>query len=799
MFRLALRSILVQKTRFLLPLFGVVLGVAFVSGALLYGDSVRAAVDRVQAGTGVEVTGRALQPDLLDKVRAVPGVASATVLAEGRAFLVGEDGSLVGPPGAAAGVNHVAGRQSIVRGQAPANSGEVAIDEWSANRTGYQPGDQIRVVADGSVRTVRLAGVFTAADPDLALGGTMTVFDTDTAHALFGYTTITVTAAAGTPDSALARQIATVLPDNVRAAPVNREVTDNDKLTGILLGFAAVALFVAIFLVANTFTMLTAARAREHALLRAVGADRRYVVRSVLAEALLLGVAATVVGYLLGIAGAASMSRLFAVTDGPPIPLQVFGAGPMLAAFGVGIGVTVIAAYIPARRAAAVPPIAALRAGLPPTGKSLRRRNIVGAVMAVAGAALTFAAGDNEDLIYIGAPLFMLGLIILTPLFGMILTGLVRRPLVKVTGIRGTLAVENTRRNPRRTASTASALMIGLSICAAVTVPIASVSAQTERDADTGDTADIRLTPIDFASISPDVPARIAKLPGAQAVTPIIPQYINLNGDRYFDVAGVDPAVFRDFVPVTVRAGSLDRLAEGFAVTSEEAETRKWTVGSVVTGTFASGAAVARPVVAIYDAPDTFRYSAVVGTSVLPVSAAPETVLVKASPDQVAALQQEIKRTFDNPTLVVQTREEYREAVGAQFDIFLNILYALLSVSVLIGALAVVNTMTMSTLERIREIGLLRAVGLARDQVKSVLRLESVVIALLGAVIGLGAGCLIGVAVVMSQDGLPLAMPWARLGVFVVATGAIGVLASLWPARRAARIPILTAIQTDTE
>jgi putative ABC transport system permease protein len=338
----------------------------------------------------------------------------------------------------------------------------------------------------------------------------------------------------------------------------------------------------------------------------------------------------------------------------------------------------------------------------------------------------------------------------------MALTAVARRPLTRFAGVRGTLAVENTRRNPRQTASTASALMIGLAICAAVTVPIASVSAQSERDADAGDTADIRVTPIDFADIGPDAPGRIADLSDAQAVTPVTQQYLDLHGAGYLDVAAVNPATFTEFVPVTIRAGSLDRLAEGLAVTSEEAESRKWTVGSMVTGSFDT-TQLSLPVVAIYDAPEHFSYGAVTATALVPVGR-PQTVLVKAASGRVTALAQNIKRALDNPTLVVQTRDEYREAAGAQFDIFLTILYALLSVTVLTGALAVVNTMTMCTVERTREIGLLRAVGLSRGQ---------------------------------------LVMPWSRLGVLVVLTTGIVVLASLWPARQASRLAILDAIQDD--
>jgi putative ABC transport system permease protein len=797
MVRLAWRAVLAGRNRFLLPLVAVTLGVAFVSGALLYGGSVRAVLDGVRIDHGVEVTGDPVPAGLVTRLGEVDGVASVTALSTGRVFLLDKDNALVGPPGAAAGTNFVAGRHTIVAGHAPSAPGEVAVDDWSARRSGYRVGDRIRVIVNGTVHTVTLAGVLTASSTDLVQGGTLTTFDAATARGLFGgYTELDLTAAPGTSDSVLLRRVSDVLPDDVYADHPSGAGADNDKLTTILTGFAAVALFVAVFLVAGTFTMLAAARAREHALLRAVGASRRHVLRTVLAEAVLLGLVATVLGHLLGVGVAAGLSRVFGVTGGPPVPLRVLSAGPVLAALAVGVGATVVAAYVPARRAAAVPPVAALRSGVPPTSRSLRRRNIVGAVMTVAGAGTTFAAGGNQDLVYLGAPLLMLGLVVLTPLAGLALTALVRGPLRRFAGIRGTLAVENTRRNPRRTASTASALMIGLAICAAVSVPIASVSAQSEREADAGDNADIRVTPIDFADLGPEVPDRIAGLPGVLAVTPVAQQYLDLSGNDALDVAAVNPATFPGFVPLTVRAGSLDRLASGIAVTSEEAGAHHWRVGSAVTGSF-DGTRVSLPVVAIYDAPATFAHGALTATTAVPAGTPPQTVLVMAAPGRATALARDIEHALRNPALVVQTRDEYRAAAGARFDVFLDILYALLSVTVLIGALAVVNTMTMSVWERVREIGLLRAIGLSRRQVASVLRLESVVIALLGAVLGLGAGCLIGAAVVLGQDGLPLVVPWPRLGVLVLVTTAIGVLASLWPARKAARLAILTAIAAE--
>jgi putative ABC transport system permease protein len=818
MFRRACRSILAHKARFLLPTLGVVLGVAFVVGSLLYGDSVTASVERAQAraqaDVAVEVAPSTLDTrlgdDVVRQLHAIPGVAQVRPIADGHAFLVGKDGAIVGQSERAGGVSYDPGRYPLSTGQAPAGQDQVALDRFTAERAGYQAGDQVRVIVDGTVRQVKVAGVFAADDARLAGGGTLVAFDLKTAGAQFappgGYTAVDLVAAPGVSQDAIATSVRAALPPTFVAetgATLNSAPTDS-KLTDILLLFAAVALFVAVFLVANMFTMLAAARARENALLRAVGASRRYVLRSVLAEAAVLGLIATVLGYLLGIGVAVVLNRGFSVLNGPDVPLQVFSVGAMAAALGVGVGVTMIAAYVPARRAAAISPIAALRSGLPPTAKSLRRRNIIGVVVFLLGAMVTAAGIETQDLMYLGAPLVILGLIALTPWLGLGLTKLLRGPLTRISGMRGTLAVENTRRNPRRTAATAATLMIGLSVCAAVTVMIASVAAKDAKDTEAGDNADIHVTAIPFSDLSSGTTADLAKVPGVQAVSPLTPVSVKLGDHRFLDLTAVDPGSAKDFLPLTVKAGSLDRLADGIAVSTATAAAYDLKVGSEVAGPLQSlGAAdqpVSLPVIAVYDAPESVDQKALISVRLTPKTASPQTILVKAAPGQdPVALRQQIQQTLANPVLTVQTRTEAAEAASSQAAEFLNILYALLSVSVLIGALGVVNTMTMSTMERVREIGLLRAVGLGRKQVGSVLRWESVITAMLGAVIGLVAGCALGAMGVLSQKGVPLAVPWAQLGVFVLVTLAIGVLASLWPARTAARTPILTAIHTDTE
>ncbi|MFD9701784.1 ABC transporter permease [Lentzea sp. NPDC059081] len=803
MLRVAWRSMTDNRLRFLLPAIAIVFGVAFVTGSLVYGDTVRAAVEGAPKDFDVRVEERgndSLSPETVERLRGVAGVGELRPVSEGPAFLVGKDGQLVGPSGSDGGVGFDPQRHRLVGGTAPAGPDEVALDRRAADRTGYRVGDSMRVVVAGTARTVRLSGVFDFENTRIVQGGTLVAFDDATARRQFdpgeaGHTATLLTAAPGTGPAVLANAVREALPD-LRTSTADEltrlEASGNDKLTMILLIFAGVALFSSAFLVANTFTMLAAARAREHALLRAIGAGRRYVLRLVLTEAVLLGVVATVLGHVLGVAGAAVLKSRFAVFEGAQIPLRPFTPVTILAAFGVGLGVTLLAAYVPARRAAAVPPIAALRTGLPPTGKSLRRRNVVGFVVTAAGTLMVVLGRGEQTMIYLGAPTMLIGLVVLTPLLAAGLTSVLRRPLTRFAGLTGTLAVENTRRNPRRTGATASALMIGLSVCAAVTVPIASVSAKSEETARTWNNADVRVEALPYAEIDPGVADEIAKVPGVEHVTALRQALLPLDKGS-LPVTGVNAAAIAALVPLTVHEGSLDRLGTGIAVERDVAVRHGWTLGTTVR------ADKPLPVVAIFTAPEEFDAGALVDTANLPPDELyTREVLVKAggSAEQV---RDGIRAALDNPALLVQTRDEYVKAQGAQYDLFLNLLYAMLSVSVLIGALSVVNTMTMSTMERIREIGLLRAVGLARSQVGSVLRIESVVIAVIGALAGVVSGCVIGAMTVSGQANTTPVLPWDRLAVFMAITVAIGVAAAFVPARRAVRIPILTAIKADTE
>ncbi|GAA2636797.1 FtsX-like permease family protein [Streptomyces axinellae] len=742
MFRTALRSLRAHALRFVLSGFAVVLGVAFVCGALLYGESARA--DSAQAGADSQPDVSAvvsagwtseteeapkLDAGLRRKLERLPGVARVRGVVEGLTFVVGRDGELVGSLADSAGVNYQPGddgsdpRYALTSGRGPRDGGEVALDRRTAERAGYRAGDRIRVVVRGETRRVRVVGTFHARDSRLSSGGSLTAFDPATALRDLGqghgYTQFALTAASGVSDEEVAERAAKVLPDGLEALTRDQALDsgggDEDKLTNILVCFAAVVLLVAAFLVANTFTMLAAACAREHALLRVVGATRRYVQRMVLIQALLVGTVASLVGYGLGIGLGAALEALFPVSpegsaQAGGVAAHVFSPTALSAALAVGVGLTALAAWLPARRAARVSPMAAMRTGEPPAPATLRRRTLAGFAVTLTGALCAAGSVDSGDMeLATGAgAVLLLGLVLLAPWCAVVLAGLLRAPLRRLAGVRGTLAVENARRNPRRTAATASALMTGLMLISAATVGVSSLSHMEERDAARQATSDLRVSAVDFAEMGKDTAHRVERLP---------------------DVASV-------------------RVEPGPRVSKTEA-------------------------------------------------GPPLAVLVDAEPGRTAALHQRITQELDNPALVVQDRAELAEAAARPYEPFLNMAYALLSASVVVGALGVVNTMAMSVRERVREFGLLRAIGLDRRATASVVRLEAVLVSLLGAVLGVTSGAALGAVAVLGQEGAELSFPWVRLGLFLCVAAALGVLAAVFPARQASRVPVLSAVGAD--
>ncbi|MGW1269271.1 ABC transporter permease [Streptomyces sp. NPDC002491] len=836
MFRTALRNVLAHKARLLMTVLAVMLGVAFVSGALIFNDTLsdgyRDQTAKSYAHVDVEVRSfdssdkvPGLSTKALNGIARLGGVAAAAGRVDGTAGVTDKDGALIGGDMFGTGANFAPGKDgkdplyAFAEGSGPTRPGQVALDEDTAEKGGYRVGDTVRVALKGPATTYELSGVFTTDDTWVALGESLALFDTPTAQRLFlqpgYYEYVTVTAAPGTSSTELAAALRKTLPDDTDVK-TGRQLADErakggasdaTTLSAILLAFAAVALFVSVFLIANTFTMLAAQRTRELALLRAVGASRRQVTRSVLIEATAVGAVGAAGGHALGAAMAAKARATIGVfgAKNPDGPLVVTSSTVLVAAV-LGVLVTVLAAWLPARRAAKIPPVAAIgSAHLPATTRSLLVRNVLGGLTALLGAAVVVAgagAGGSRGkaLVGLGAVLAVTGVLVLIPLLSRPVIGVVQPLLRRGFGVSGTLAGQNAVRSPRRTGATASALAIGLTLVSTLTVLATTLGQAVDKVTTDIVKADYMVTDTG-AGLDASAVAALRKVRGVTAVSQERLTWMRIDGSQQ-DVTGVTPADFREALRLTVVSGSLDTLAKGqIAVADDVARSHGWTAGDTVPVEYADARSGRLTVGAV------FRHNEIV----LPVVASTDVIAPHADRASVAKIYVTTDGGADgkalaaalagHPGVRIGDRQAIRDEFSGYLDTVLDVLYGLLAISLVIAVLGVVNTLAMSVFERQREVGMLRAVGLDRRAVTRMIQLESVVISLFGAVIGIGVGSFLGWAVgeIMKADvpGYALVLPWDRFGLFLLLAALVGLLAALWPARSAARLNMLTAIKTE--
>ncbi|MEU5077659.1 MULTISPECIES: ABC transporter permease [Streptomyces] len=842
MFRTALRNVLAHKARLLMTVLAVMLGVAFVSGTLVFTNTLSDAYQKSSA-KGFDQVDVAVQPKyqdskgnrvgktpeltqaLLDRAAKVPGAASATGVVTGFTAVAGKDGELVGGDWQSAGGNYWGTedpRYPLVSGHAPRGKGEVLIDSATAKRAGFKVGDTVRLSVDGPVLTPTISGIFTTDDGNVAAGGSLTLFDTPTAQALFGkkgtYDEIDVRAAAGTSQEALKSALDKALPAELVETTTGEQLAD-DQATAIaeamsgmkqmLLVFAGIALFVGTFIIANTFTMLVAQRTRELALLRAVGASRRQVTRSVLVEAFAVGTVAGVAGLVAGIGIGAGLRSLLGslgetVPDGP----LVVSPGTVVAALAVGILVTVLAAWLPGRRAAKIPPVAAMSSlHAQATTKSLVLRNTLGALFSAAGVAVVLMA-TNMDAdaaqgpMGIGAVLLIIGVFVLTPLLSRPLIA-AAAPVLRAFGVSGKLARQNSVRNPRRTAATASALMIGLTLITGMTVMAGSLQTSIDRMASSAIRADYVVSMANRGPLSPDVAKKLAAADGVTASSPLRNGESRIDGGTQW-LTGVDGAAINKLTDLKVTDGSFTVGGTRIVVDEDRAKEHGWKPGSQLTAHFEDGAARRLTVAGVYEGNDMLNGIILDNKVLTPHLADPADmqVMVKMADGASDAARDGLVKTLGvNPAIKIQDKQDISREIGKMFTQVLNMVYGLLGMAVIVAVLGVVNTLAMSVFERAQEIGMLRAIGLDRRAVKRMVRLESLVISLFGGVLGLSLGVFFGWAAgELMATKLPtyeLILPWGRMTVFLLLAGAVGVLAALWPARRAARLNMLTAIKAE--
>ncbi|MFI1303838.1 ABC transporter permease [Streptomyces sioyaensis] len=864
MLRTALRNVLAHKARLMMTALAVLLGVAFVAGTLVFGDTTANAFRTASAvslkDVAVAVQAQMSEPEsvpaggpakggeggatpvldaaLAQKIRALPGVTAVRPTVHGEAVLADKDGRPVNAdnPEKHLATNYqpgTAGKDSrfpLKEGRAPAAAGELALDAKTAEKAGYRIGDTVRFATDGPALAKKLVGIVTTDDPRVAAGSTLALFDTTTAQKLFlspgRFHEIAVAARPGTDERALTARVQALLPADgatatsgadLAAQQSARITADTQFLTKLLLAFAGIALFVGVFIIANTFTMLVAQRSREIALMRAVGASRRQVVRSVLIEAALVGLGASAAGFALGLGIAAALRPLLnaggaGLPDGP----LVVSPQAVLSSLAVGVVVTVLAAWLPSRKAAKVAPVEVLSsAGVAPPARTLRVRNVLGALLTglgilVMGYVCTLDTTDKSNLLIamLGSVLTLNGVIVLAPLLSRPLITLAGEVTTRFFGVSGKLARENALRNPRRTAATASALMIGLTLITGLTVGGYSTQQAMDEEAAHGTTADFQISNSNHTGFVPTDAAKVAKVPGVATAAPLTVGNFQARG-QHAGIAGTDPAAFAKVTDLTFREGSLAGIRAGTVAVSDEFAQK---TGAGVGDTLDAATDPMEPgkhpttkklkIVAVYEANPAVTQALGTLHDVLPYSATHtlDGIMVKAEPGKAGSLEHDIRAALGNsPLLKVQNTEQITKEARKNLTTALNMIYGLLGMAVVIAVLGVINTLALSVIERTREIGMLRAIGLDRAGIKQMVRLESVVISLFGALLGIGTGTFLawagGHLMTSSVATYETVLPWAKLGLFLALALLIGVLAAIWPARTAARLNMLQSIQ----
>ncbi|MFD5138842.1 ABC transporter permease [Streptomyces sp. NPDC058378] len=842
MFRTAVRNVLAHKARLLMTVLAVMLGVAFVSGTLVFTDTLGNAFrnqsaknyDKVAvavttwAERGDEET-PAIDAATLDKIKNLDGVADATGRVSGFAGVADTDGKLIGNGWSNTGSNYSPGadgkdaQYSFTEGTGPVEAGQIALDRTSADKGDYHVGEKVRVATNGPVKEYTLSGIFTTEDGAVNAGGSLVLFDTEIAQQLYlrpgEFKDVTVTAAAGASDQKLLDAVKPLLPKDAEAktgaalADEEAEMTESGlkSLNSMLLAFAAIALFVGVFLIANTFTMLIAQRTKELALMRAVGASRRQVKRAILLEAGVVGLIASVIGFVLGVGLAMGLRSAMGMFGGK-IP-----AGPLVvsptavgSAFAVGVLITVFAAWLPARRAAKIPPVAAMSSvHAVATTKSLVVRNSFGAVITLIGSALIVAGAAQGDengrwLLGGGAFLALIGVIVLIPLLSRPVIALARPLLRGVFGVSGKLAAQNAVRNPRRTGATASALAIGLTLVTGISVLGVTLGQAIDKMTTDNIRADYMVSMASGDPLDESAVTALRKADGVAAASPQRSLWPSV-GDEVVSASGVTPGDVEKVFNLKTVSGSLSSLEDGeIAVDRKTAKSRGWKTGDSLPMTFQDDKKETLKVGALYEG-NEFLSPVLIPEDIADphetLSDIREVWLTMDGGQSEANEKAVIDALGDNPAMSVVDRQGIRDMFGGFINTALNIMYALLAMALIIAVLGVVNTLAMSVFERQQEIGMLRAIGLDRRRVKRMIRLEAVVISLFGAVVGVGLGTFLGWAIGKSLSasipGYALVIPWDRLAIFLVLAGLVGVLASLWPARSGAKLNMLTAIKTE--
>jgi putative ABC transport system permease protein len=849
MLKTALRNLLAHRVRLFTTGLAVALGVAFIAGTLVLTDTITKTFDdlftdaladtdaMVRAEASFEdpngfgdLRGR-VEASLVDEVADVEGVAVASGDVWGFAQVVDKEGEPVGNPGAGPptfGVNWPESEElntwTLVEGRAPRGERDVVLDKGVADDAGYTIGDRATVLVQGAPLEVTVTGIARIGGADSPGGATFTMFTTEAAQRYVGeggkFDSISIAGDEGASQRELVDRLETVLPDGVEAvtgATVTEENQDAMReglsfFNTFMLVFALVALLVGGFIIFNTFFITVAQRTRENALLRAIGASRRQVLAAVLLEALGIGLVASALGLLAGIPLAAGLKALLAAF-GFDIPAGgiVLATSSAVIAFSAGVIVTVVAAVSPSRKAAKVPPVAAMRdVAVSSTGYGSKQRIFVGTgILGLGAAALLYGLfgdpGNALPIVGLGVLLVFFGVSVLGRTVALPLSRVIGLPLPRLRGIAGHLARENAMRNPKRTAATASALMIGVGLVSFITIFAASTKASFSNTVDEAFTGDFIATSGQngVGGVAPEFTARVNELPEIEVAGGVRAGLAEIDGSPR-QVLAPSREVFGIF-DVEPVAGSPDDLdAISIAVFDNVADDKDLSIGDRVPVDFTATGPQELTVAMIYGdnaAAGDWLLGTDAFTANFPDQMDVQVFVKKAdgvsADDGLAAVE---GVAADYPGVDVLDQTEYKEEQMGFVDQMLGLVYALLALAILIALLGIGNTLALSIVERTRELGVLRAVGMTRKQLRSTIRWESVIIAVQGALLGLVIGVFFGWALVtaLEDEGLnTFTVPVLSLVVVVVLAALAGVVAAVMPARRAARLDVLRAIVSE--
>jgi putative ABC transport system permease protein len=851
MLRTTLTNLRARPFRVLATSMAVLLGVAFMAGTLVLTDTMGRSFDQlveyIYEDTDAVVRGeklfdtsdpwgtpgRALVDEaLVDVVAGVDGVVAVYGSVEGYAQIIGSDGEPIGNPGMGAptfGMPWPEDEQfnpMVMReGRPPEQGDEAVIDAGSAGTGNLSVGDTTVVLTASGPVPITIVGIAGwGDDADSPLGASITALTPQYAQEVLGVpgkvTAIQVAGDGSTGQDELRNRIAEAMPEGVEVL-TGEEITAEEQgdiaelisfFGTFMLTFALIALFVGSFIIYNTFSILVAQRNREMALMRAIGASRGQVLGSLLLEAVVVGLIASVLGLFAGMGVAALLKGLLAAL-GMEVPAGglVVSGGTVVAALVVGVVVTVGAAVIPARKASRIPPVAAMSDAQVGVSTRVKRRSIIGAAVVLAGGALLFTGlfggGDNALLLVgVGAAVLFVGVAVLGPLLAVPVSKVVGAPIARFKGVTGSLARQNSLRNPKRTAATASALMIGVALVGFITIFAASARASLDEIIDRTFRGDFVIDSGTFGAggFDPGLAAGLNDLPEVAAASGARISEAEVEGQVQYLFA-VDPTTIDQIFDAGIVAGSLSELdAQAVGVWDERADDEGWSVGDTISLRFPETGVQDFRIAILFENRELVGTSFVMSTAAfdanLPVSLDTSVfVAIEPGVDSDTARMAIESLTDAYPTATVLDQTEWKEAQAASFNQLLGLVYVLLFLAIFIALLGIANTLALSILERTRELGLLRAVGMTRAQLRSTVRWESVIIALFGSLLGLVIGIFFGWALVraLAAEGLgTFTLPVTQLAVIVVLAALAGLVAAIVPARRAARLDVLRALAT---